>query len=102
LAGGATLITLLVLRAMGWVEHYLSLRSEASTVTVELDRDPGRVEQVELLVREAGVEIEDLRREVHGDKVVVAVTLRGPKHAQDKAKLSLLRASGAYSLSVED
>jgi putative Mg2+ transporter-C (MgtC) family protein len=102
LAAGTTLIVIVVLRVMGSLEHYLSLRSESSRVTVSLDTDPGRVEQVEQLVREAGVSIEDIHSEVLGDKIVVAVTLRGPKHAQDKAKLSLLRASGAYTLSVEE
>jgi hypothetical protein len=60
------------------------------------------VEEVERLVRQAGVAIEDLQSEVQGDKVVVTCTLRGSKRAQDQAKLSLLRASGAYSISVEE
>jgi putative Mg2+ transporter-C (MgtC) family protein len=102
LAAGTTLIAILVLRVMGWAEYHLSLRSQASRVTVSVEADPRRVEEVEQLCRQAGVAVEDLHSEMVGDKIVVAVTLRGPKHAQDKAKLSLLRASGAYTISVEE
>ncbi len=102
LAGGATLIVIGVLRVMGWVEQQIKLRAEATRVTVQVEADPKRVEEVERLLRAAGVDIEDLRTELVGDKIVIGVTLRGTKGAQDKAKLSLLRASGAYSLSIED
>ena len=102
LAGGTTLIAVLVLRFMGWLEHYFSVRSQLSKLSVSVEADPRRVEEVEALVRQAGVEITDLQSVMQGDKIVVAVTLRGPKHAQDLAKLSLLRASGAYTLSVEE
>ncbi|MBI4419856.1 MAG: MgtC/SapB family protein [Gemmatimonadetes bacterium] len=102
LAAGATLISLLVLRSLGWMESYLRLRSEVSKVTVEVEADPRRVEEVEQLVRRAGLDIEDLHSEMVGNKIVVGVTLRGPKHAQDQARLALLRASGAYTISVEE
>jgi len=102
LAAGATLIVVVVLRLMGWAEHYLSVRSHLSKISVSVEADPRRVDEVEALVRQAGVEITDLQSEMQGDKIVVGVTLRGPKHAQDQAKLSLLRASGAYTLSVEE
>ena len=102
LAAGSTLVAVLVLRVMGWMEHYFSVRSQLSKLSVSVEADPRRVDEVEALVRQAGVEITDLSSEMQGDKIVVAVTLRGPKHAQDQAKLSLLRASGAYTLSVEE
>src|SRR5687767_12092187 len=53
LAAGTTLIAILVLRVMGWAERYLSLRSQASRVTVSVEADPRRVEEVEQLIREA-------------------------------------------------
>src|SRR5438132_11630336 len=73
-AAGATLVVIAVLRALGWVEGYVRHHSEVSYLTVEVESDPRRVEEVERLVREAGVEVEDLHSEVHGDKIVVGVT----------------------------
>ena len=101
-AGGATLMVILVLRLLGWIEQYLKRHAEASRVTVSVEADPRRVEEVERLVRAAGVEVEDFQSEVQGDRIVVGVTLRGSRRAQDQAKLSLLRASGAYTVSVEE
>jgi uncharacterized membrane protein YhiD involved in acid resistance len=101
-ACGTTLIVIGVLRSMGWVEATIRRRAEVSRVTISVEADPRRVEEMAELARKAGVDVEDLHSEMVGDKIVVGVTLRGPKAAQDKAKLSLLRASGAYTLSVEE
>jgi putative Mg2+ transporter-C (MgtC) family protein len=92
LAGGATLIAVLVLRLMGWLEFYLQRHSEVTRLSVAVEGDPRRVEEVEQLVREAGVVIDEIESAIQGDKIVVSVTLRGPKRAQDLAKLSLLRS----------
>ena len=102
LAGGTTLIVVAVLRTMGWLEAYIRLRSEVSRLKVELEPDPRRIEEVQEMVRRAGVDIDDLQSEMRGSKIVVNFTLRGPKFAQDQAKLSILRATGAYKLSVEE
>jgi putative Mg2+ transporter-C (MgtC) family protein len=102
LAGGATLIVVAVLRTMGWVESYIRLHSVVSKLTIHVEPDPHRVEEIQEVVRRAGVDIEDLQSEPRGSKIVVSIKMRGPKFAQDQAKLSLLRTSGAYGLSVEE
>ena len=43
-----------------------------------------------------------MRQEARGDHVLVHLVVRGPKRLQEQARLSLLRASGAYRLSVEE
>jgi putative Mg2+ transporter-C (MgtC) family protein len=101
-AAGTTLIALLVLRVLGWAESYVQRRGGVSRMTVQLDTDPARVAELEQMLRASGVEVESLHSELQGDKVLVGVTLRGPRHAQDQARLKVLRATGAYSLSVED
>lgn len=102
MAGGTTLIALGVLRFLGWTEDYIRRRAEVSKVRVELEPDPKAVENVEMLARQAGVQVDEIRHEVVGGKLVVGVTLRGPKRNQDQAKLALLRATGAYTLSLEE
>lgn len=101
-AAGTTLIAILVLRSLGWVESYIQRSSQISRITVQVDADPRRVEELEALVRQSGAEVESMNSEIQGDKLVVGVTLRGTKHAQDQAKLRVLRATGTYSLSVEE
>lgn len=101
-AAGATLLSILVLRALGWVEGALQRQAVASRLTVEVDPNPERVREVERIVRESGLEIQELHAGARGDRMVVEVAVRGPKRLHDQARLSLLRSSGAVSLSVEE
>jgi hypothetical protein len=71
-------------------------------VTVEVVPDPERVTDIERIVREAGLAVEELRSEQRGDRLFVTVAMSGPQRQHDRAKLELLRASGSYTLSVEE
>jgi hypothetical protein len=44
----------------------------------------------------------DVKSERNGERTAVEVVMRGPQHLHDKAKLALLRSTGAYKLSVEE
>lgn len=101
-AAGATLLSLIVLRALGSLEGYLQRRSVVSRIAVEAAPGPQQLEEIERIVRAAGVEIDNVHQEARGDHVLVHLVLRGPKRLQEQARLSLLRASGAYRLSVEE
>lgn len=98
---GATLLVLIVLRALGVLERFLQRHAMVSRLIVEMPQDPSRLEQIERLVREAGVEIDQVHHHARGDHAVVELVLRGPKRAHDEARLALLRSSGAYTLTVE-
>lgn len=101
-AAGATLLVLIVLRALAAFEGYLQRQSMVSRLAVEVPPGPKRVEEVERIVREAGVEIEEIVQEAQGDHAVVHVVMRGPRRQHDQARLSLLRSSGSYTLTVEE
>ena len=99
-AAGATLLAVVVLSTLGWVEGLLQRQTIVTRLAVEVDPDPRRVEEIERIVRTTGVDIEDVQKEVRGDRMVVRLVMRGPKRLHDQARLSLLRASGAYTLTV--
>lgn len=101
-ATGATLLVVLVLVFLGWLEEYLRRVGGLSRVVVEVERDPERVTRIEELVRKAGLEIVELRTQDRDQRLVVEVLLRGPKRAHDEARLQLLRQSGTYSVAVEE
>jgi putative Mg2+ transporter-C (MgtC) family protein len=101
-AAGATLLTILVLRALGWFEGFLQRQSVVSRLEVEVDADPSRVEEIEHIVRTSGVEIQEVLKEARGEHMVVQLVVRGPKRLHDQARRALLRASGADTLSVEE
>jgi putative Mg2+ transporter-C (MgtC) family protein len=101
-AAGATLLVILVLRALRVLETYLRTVGGVSRVTVEVVPDPQRITDIERIVREAGLAVEELRSERRGDRLFVTVAMSGPQRQHDQAKLELLRASGSYTLSVEE
>ena len=101
-AAGVTLLVLLVLRALAVFERLLQHQMMVSRVVVEVAQDPTRLEQIERLVREAGVEIDEIRQQARGDHALVELVLRGPKRTHERARLALLRASGAYTVTVEE
>lgn len=100
-ASGATLLVLIVLRVLAAFEGYLQRRAMVSRLAVEV-ADGRRIEEIERIVREAGVEIEEISQRAEGDHAVVHVVMRGPRRLHDQARLSLLRSSGAYTLTVEE
>jgi putative Mg2+ transporter-C (MgtC) family protein len=100
-AAGATLLTLLVLRGLGALESVLQRQTVTSRLTIVAPRD-ARVEDIEDLVRAAGLNIEEALRDARGEHLVVHLTVRGPKRLQDAARLAVLRSSGAYTLTVEE
>lgn len=101
-AAGTTLLVLLVLSLLGAFEDLLQRQAVASRITVETEPDPRRVEEVERIVRAAGLAIQELRTGARGDRMLVEMTVRGPKRLHDEARLSLLRASGSFTLSIEE
>ncbi len=101
-AAGATLLTLLVLRGLGAMETLVQRQSVTSRLSIAAPPDAGRAEDIEQIVRAAGVNIQEIHREARGDHVVVHLTVSGPKRLQDEARLAVLRSSGAYTLSVEE
>lgn len=101
-AAGATLLVVMVLGVLGRLERSLRKYGGITHLALEVDADPQRVSDIERLVQDAGLRIEELRSETHGDRIVVHLAMSGPQRLHDKAKLQLLQASGAYKLSIEE
>ncbi len=101
-ATGATLLVILVLALLRRVEQYLRTHGGVSRVVVEVDPDPAKLAEIEQIVRRAGLEVEEVRSEQRGDRVHVEVAMSGPARLHAQAKLELLRASGGFTVSVEE
>lgn len=101
-ATGTTLVVFLVLAVLRWLEERLRRYGGVTHVTIELDDNPERLTEVERIVRQAGLSIAELRTEDRAGRVLVRMALTGPKHLHEKARLDLLRAHGAYALSLEE
>lgn len=96
-AAGAALLVIVVLAVLGRVEAYLRTQQEVTHVELEVEADPEKVVALEQIVERAGLEVEQLRSERVGDKILVSLVMRGPKRLHDKAKRGLMRSSGTFS-----
>ncbi len=102
-AAGVTLLLLVVLGGLGPVERFVHRRSLVSKLTVEVDQTEDGAAQVEELVRQKGLEVEVLETEsLDHDRMRVQLSMRGPKRLHDRARLSVLRMTGSYKLSIDE
>ncbi len=101
-AAGATLLVVLVLGVLGLLERYAGAHGGVSRVIVEVPSGPGRVEDIERIIRQAGAEIQELQTEQRGDRLVVEIAISGPEKRKDKAKLGLLETSAAFRVAVDE
>jgi putative Mg2+ transporter-C (MgtC) family protein len=98
-AVGATVLVLIVLAVLRRVERYVKRKTHVTRLSVEVDPSPERIDEIDRLVVETGLEVEELTAELRGDVMVVSLEMRGPKPLHDRAKLALLKVSRALRLS---
>jgi putative Mg2+ transporter-C (MgtC) family protein len=101
-AAGATLLTLVVLSLLGRMEAHLAFKSGSSEVRLRLKADERYLERIEEMVGESGAKVEKLDTTVTGDEMTVRLKMRGVRHARDKAKLKVMRATGIWSVTDLD
>lgn len=101
-AVGATLLVVIVLGVLGALERSLKRFSGVSRVAVEVEAGPHKIAEIERIIRDAGLEIEEIRSEEQEGYMLVHVAMSGPQRHHDKARLGLLRASRAIKQPVEE
>lgn len=101
-AAGATLLTLTVLGLLGRMESYLHFKAGMSEIRLRLKADARYLDRIEEIVGESGATVSKLDSSVSGDEMTVRLQMRGVRHARDKAKLNVLRASGMWSVTDLD
>lgn len=101
-AAGATLLTLAVLGVLGRLESHLDLTTGTSRLSLRITPDQGHLERIHEIVGEAGAKVERLDASVEGKEMTVRLQMRGARHARDRAKLGVLRATGTWSVSDLD
>lgn len=87
---GTTLLVVLVLQGLGRVESLIERWSTRSRVTIHARPGPTVVEELETLVRRAGVEILEQASRQENVDLVVEFHLRGPKRLHDEVMIGLL------------
>ncbi|MDH3455923.1 MAG: MgtC/SapB family protein [Gemmatimonadota bacterium] len=94
-AVGATLLVVIVLGVLGALERYLHRYSGVSHVALEVEAAPTKIAEIERIIRDAGLQVEEIRSEEQEGHMLLHVAMTGPQRYHDKARLGLLRASRA-------
>jgi putative Mg2+ transporter-C (MgtC) family protein len=95
----ATLVVIIVLQGLGRVEKMVERASARSHITIHARPDATSLEDLETLVRRAGVTIEQTEERRENVDLVVEFTLRGPKRLHDQVMIGLLHHPGVRTVS---
>jgi putative Mg2+ transporter-C (MgtC) family protein len=97
---GTTLLVILVLLGLGRLERVIARKASTARLVVHAAPQPKLVEELESVIRAAGLEIErsEMRRE-HVD-AVVELELRGPRRCHEQALVAIVHHAGVRSVST--
>lgn len=87
---GTTALVMVVLYGLGYVERFAGRHSTRSHLLIHARPEPQALEELEILVRRAGVEIERTESRRENVDLVVELDLRGPRRLHEQAMISIL------------
>lgn len=87
---GTALLVMLVLQGMGWVERTVARRATHTHLVIHARPETNAMEELETLVRRAGLDIERAESRRENVDLVVEYDLRGPKRLHDQAMIAVL------------
>ncbi len=87
---GATLLVMLVLWGLGRLEGFVGRRATQTALVIHARPDPTALDDLEALVRRAGLDIDRWSSRRENVDLVIECDLRGPKRLHDEVMLGLL------------
>jgi len=97
---GTTLIVVLVLQGLGRVEGLIERWSTRCRITIHARPGPTVIEELETVVRRAGVEILQQASRQENVDLVLEFELRGPKRLHDEVMIGLLHHDKVRTVST--
>lgn len=97
---GTTLIVLAVLAGLGRIEKLVERQSMRRTVSVHARQGPTVLEDLESLVRRAGLEVTGVASRQENVDLVIDFDIRGSKRLQDQLMITLLHHDHVRTVST--
>lgn len=85
-----TALVMVVLYGLGYVERFAGRHATRSHLLIHARPEPNALEELETLVRRAGVEVERTESRRENVDLVVELDLRGPRRLHEQAMISIL------------
>ncbi len=99
-AAGTTLLVMIVLAGLGFVERFIARRATHSRLVVHTSPTDGALESLETLVRRTGLDVIRMESRRENVDLVIEFELRGPKRLHDQARTAVLHQPGVRSVST--
>jgi len=87
---GTTVLVMLILAGLGYVETFVARRATHSRLTVHAKADFGTLEELETLLRRSGLTVSRVESRRENVDLVCEFELRGPRRLHDQARLAML------------
>ena len=97
---GTTLLVMVVLAGLGFVENSVARRRSYSRFTIHVSPTATALEDLEALVRRTGVELTRVESRHENVDLVIEFDLRGPKRLHDQARTAVLHHPGVRSVTT--
>ena len=97
---GATLLLMLVLAGLGWVEASLARQATHSHLVVHCLPESKAVEEMEALVRRTGLDLDRTQSRVENVDLVIEMDVRGPRRLHDQLLIAVVHHPGVRTVST--
>ena len=97
---GSTALVLIVLTGLLRIEAFVERHSSHSRLLIHTKPDPNMVEEIETLLRRAGLEVRQRESRRENVDLVVELEIRGPKRLHGQGLLAVLHHPGVRSVST--
>lgn len=95
-----TLLVMLILGGLGYLENFVARRATYSHLLIHAKPEVSALEDLESLVRRSGLTVSRVESRRENVDLVIEFELRGPKRLHDEAKLSILHHPLVRSVST--
>jgi uncharacterized membrane protein YhiD involved in acid resistance len=96
---GTTLLVMIILQGLGFLERAVGRRSSYSHLTIHAKPDAGSLEEVESSARRTGLELTRVESRRENVDLVIELELRGPKRLHDQALIAILHLPAVRTVS---
>ncbi len=96
---GTTLLVVMVLTGLGYLEGVLARQQTRSMLVIHARPEASTFDELCEVVRRSGLEIVESGRRQEGPDQVVELQLRGPKHCHDQAMIAVVHHPTVRSIS---
>jgi putative Mg2+ transporter-C (MgtC) family protein len=97
---GTTLLVMLVLAGLGYLETHVALRATHARLQIHAKPEVGALEELETIVRRAGLDLTRVESRRENVDLVIEFEVRGPKRLHDQVMIAILHHSSVRTVST--